>query len=46
MIGDIIYINVFGQPMVVVNNLEMAFDLFQERSSNYSDRWVTPMMRL
>ncbi|KAF5333831.1 hypothetical protein D9758_017428 [Tetrapyrgos nigripes] len=36
--SDIIGIKLWGTPLIVVNSLEAANDLFRERSSNYSDR--------
>ncbi|EIW84448.1 cytochrome P450 [Coniophora puteana RWD-64-598 SS2] len=36
--GDIVYCPTFGQDTIVVNSEEMAQDLFDKRSSNYSDR--------
>lgn len=37
-IGDIIYANVFGQPLVIVNSVEITKELLVKRSSIYSDR--------
>ncbi|TDL20292.1 hypothetical protein BD410DRAFT_375851 [Rickenella mellea] len=36
--GDIVHVNIFGQSIVIVNSYDIAFDLFERRSSNYSDR--------
>ena len=36
--GDMIYLNVLGQHFVILNSLEVTTDLFEKRSSNYSDR--------
>jgi hypothetical protein len=33
-----IYLNVLGQHFVILNSLEVITDLFEKRSSNYSDR--------
>ncbi|EMD33676.1 hypothetical protein CERSUDRAFT_141968 [Gelatoporia subvermispora B] len=44
--GDIIYVNVFGQPMIVLNALEDVVELLEKRSSNYSDRLQTEMITL
>ena len=33
-----IHLNVFGQHFVILNSLEVIADLFEKRSSNYSDR--------
>lgn len=38
--SDLIRLNVFGNNIVVVNSLEAATDLFEKRSSQYSDRCV------
>ncbi len=37
-VGDIVYVHVFGQPIILLNTLEMATDLLVKRSSIYSDR--------
>ncbi|KAF8960727.1 cytochrome P450 [Flammula alnicola] len=42
--GDIIYFEVLGQPFLVLNSLERIQDLFEKRSSNYSDRMRMPMV--
>ena len=39
-----IYLNVFGQHIVILNSLEVITDLFEKRSSNYSDRKQTTML--
>ncbi|TDL15041.1 cytochrome P450 [Rickenella mellea] len=36
--GDIVYVHAFGQPIILLNTLEMANDLLAKRSSIYSDR--------
>ena len=36
--GDMIYLNVLGQPFVILCSLDVITDLFEKRSSNYSDR--------
>ncbi|TDL23203.1 cytochrome P450 [Rickenella mellea] len=36
--GDIIHVSMFGQSIIIINSYEMAFDLFERRSYNYSDR--------
>ncbi|KAJ3715691.1 cytochrome P450 [Lentinula raphanica] len=36
--GDVVYLRVFQQPMLVLNTLESARDLLHKRSSIYSDR--------
>ena len=42
--GDMIYLNVFGLHFVILNSLEVITDLFEKRSSNYSDRKQTTML--
>ncbi|KAF8506218.1 cytochrome P450 [Gautieria morchelliformis] len=42
--GDLVYIKVLRQPIVIVNSLAVAHDLFEKRSSVYSDRYEFPMM--
>jgi hypothetical protein len=42
-IGDIIYFNVLGQHFLVLGSLRRTTDLFEKRSSNYSDRLQMPM---
>lgn len=39
--GEIMSVSVLGRPMVFVNSAKVAADLFEKRSSNYSDR--TPL---
>ncbi|GBE80604.1 cytochrome P450 [Sparassis crispa] len=36
--GDMFYLNVLGQSMLVVNTFQIATDLLEKRSANYSDR--------
>ncbi|KJA22148.1 hypothetical protein HYPSUDRAFT_139604 [Hypholoma sublateritium FD-334 SS-4] len=36
--GDIVYIKIFKQPMIIINDLQTARDLLDKRSSIYSDR--------
>ena len=43
-IGDLVYLNVFGQSIVVINSPVLAFELLEKRSSIYSDRGEFPMM--
>ncbi|PPR01466.1 hypothetical protein CVT24_001870 [Panaeolus cyanescens] len=42
--GDMIYFEVLGQPFLVLGSLERANDIFEKRSSNYSDRMRMPMI--
>jgi hypothetical protein len=32
------YLNAFGQPIIVINNLKVAFELLDRRGNIYSDR--------
>ncbi|KAI0028835.1 cytochrome P450 [Vararia minispora EC-137] len=41
--GDVVYVNVFGQPIVILNSLQAAQDLLDQRSVIYSDRPRMPM---
>ncbi|KAI0642510.1 CyP450 monooxygenase [Trametes meyenii] len=36
--GDIVYLSVFGQPILVLGSHEAAMDLLEKRSALYSDR--------
>ena len=38
IVGEIMYLDGAGQPVVVCNNLKSAFELLERRSGNYSDR--------
>lgn len=38
-VGDLIYLQIFGKPMMLINSAKVAHDLLEKRSSNYSDRW-------
>ncbi|KAH9937862.1 CyP450 monooxygenase [Epithele typhae] len=44
--GDIVYLNVLGQHMVVLGTHEAAVDLLEKRSANYSDRPLSPMTEI
>jgi hypothetical protein len=37
-LGDIVYTRLLNKPVVVVNSEEVAIDLFELRSTIYSDR--------
>jgi hypothetical protein len=37
-IGDVVYLESFGQGMVILGSLEACTDLLDRRSANYSDR--------
>ncbi|KDQ59105.1 hypothetical protein JAAARDRAFT_33833 [Jaapia argillacea MUCL 33604] len=42
--GDIVSINVFGQTIIILGSLQATNDLFEKRSSIYSDRVRLPMI--
>ncbi|KAF9447113.1 cytochrome P450 [Macrolepiota fuliginosa MF-IS2] len=42
--GDMFYFEVLGQPFLVLGSVERTYDLFEKRSSNYSDRVRMPML--
>ena len=44
MTGDLIYIRVFGNPILVINSAKAAADLLDKRSSVYSSRPVRTMV--
>ena len=37
-LGDVIYLNVLGQPVLALESGRAALDLFDKRSNIYSDR--------
>ena len=41
--GDIFYLEILGRKIVIVNNYDMANELMDKRSANYSDRPVFPL---
>ncbi|KAF7302033.1 O-methylsterigmatocystin oxidoreductase [Mycena indigotica] len=41
--GDVIYVNVFRNPILIINSQEAAFDLLEKRSAIYSSRPVRTM---
>ena len=42
-LGDVAYINVLGQHMVILNSSKAAVDLLDKRSATYSDRPILMM---
>ncbi|KAL0958977.1 hypothetical protein HGRIS_014290 [Hohenbuehelia grisea] len=42
--GDIVHVDVLGQPIIILGSKKRAFDLFEKRSSIYSDRARLPML--
>lgn len=45
-IGDMIFLDLPGQPTVVLNSVDAAIDLLEKRSDIYSDRPVSLMHHL
>lgn len=45
-LGDVVYLQVFGQPMIMLSSVEAVNDLFEGRSGIYSDRPFLPLMHL
>ncbi|KAF9497559.1 cytochrome P450 [Pleurotus eryngii] len=43
MWGDLVTIKIFGQPFIILNNINVAAELLDERSAINSDRPVVPM---
>jgi hypothetical protein len=43
-IGGIVHVNVYGKSMIFLNTMEAAQDLFEKRSSIYSDKFEFPML--
>ncbi|KIJ97235.1 hypothetical protein K443DRAFT_257636 [Laccaria amethystina LaAM-08-1] len=44
--GDIIYFEALGQPYMVLGSLKRTNDILDKRSTNYSDRPSSPMLKL
>jgi hypothetical protein len=44
--GDIVYVEALGQKLVILGDAATVTDLFEHRSAVYSDRPITPMMKL
>ncbi|KIJ50102.1 hypothetical protein M422DRAFT_130147, partial [Sphaerobolus stellatus SS14] len=42
--GEIVYVKVFNLDMIIVNSQRMVYELFDKRSSIYSDRIDFPML--
>ncbi|KIJ40678.1 hypothetical protein M422DRAFT_256372 [Sphaerobolus stellatus SS14] len=42
--GEIVYVKIFHVDMIIVNSRRMAYELFDKRSSIYSDRIHLPMI--
>ncbi|CAL1709588.1 unnamed protein product [Somion occarium] len=44
--GDVFSINILGRPIIILNTVQAASDLFDKRSSTYNDRPYFPMQDL
>ncbi|TFK92448.1 cytochrome P450 [Polyporus arcularius HHB13444] len=44
--GDVVHLNVLGQPVLILGSYQAACDLLEKRSSNYSDRPSSIMVKL
>ncbi|KAI1790108.1 cytochrome P450 [Ganoderma leucocontextum] len=44
--GNVVYLNALGQPMIILGSHEVASELLDKRSANYSDRHPSPMREL
>lgn len=44
--GDLLYIEILGQKILVINSEKIAQDLLDKRSQTYSDRPQVPMVTL
>lgn len=42
--GDIVYFEILGQPFLILGSLRRTTDLFDKRSSKYSNRPRFPML--
>ena len=42
-VGDVVYLNVLGQEMIILNSSKAAVDLLDKKSATYSDRPVVMM---
>ena len=42
-IGDMVFFKILGWPFLVLGSVQGTYDLFEKRSSNYSDRPRLPM---
>ena len=46
VLGDIIYLRSYRQPIIIINSFKDAEELLEKRSRIYSSRPITPMYRL
>ena len=45
-LGDVVYVDLPGQPTIVLNSIKAGFDLLDKRSDIYSDRPVSLTLKL
>ena len=45
-LGDLLYLEILGQKILVINSEEIAEELLDKRSQTYSDRPQVPMVTL
>ncbi|CAE6500115.1 unnamed protein product [Rhizoctonia solani] len=43
--SDIVYLDMMGQPFLILNSAQAALDLLEKRSAIYSDRVCAPMVK-
>lgn len=43
LVGGIIFLDIIGTPIVIINDYEIAVELLEKRSSIYSSRSTLPM---
>ncbi|CAE6394918.1 unnamed protein product [Rhizoctonia solani] len=43
--SDIVYLDIIGQPLIILNSAQTAVDLFEKRSAIYSDRTSAPILK-
>ena len=44
--GDIVYLKVLGQSIILLGSYEAAFEILEKRSANYSNRPQSIMVNL
>ncbi|KAI0357528.1 cytochrome P450 [Trametes cingulata] len=44
--GEIVYLEAFGQPLIVLGSPRVLFEFLEKRSANTSDRTVSPLLPL
>ena len=45
-LGDVVYLDACGQPMIILGTHEDAMELLDKRAANYSDRKFSSMAEL